>query len=449
MDSPNHHREADKSDSQRQRQIKKLSVAASLAKAGKLDEAKAAYEELARLRPEDHLIHGTLGAICGAQGNIIDSVQHLSKAIQLNPSVPEFHLNLGIALKQQGKLKASINSFNKAITLQPGHSDAQWNLAVATLQDSDYENGWIQYECRMTKKKNPTVPHAFPKCRPWDGKELGQSENLLLVSEQGLGDTIQFARYALELQRQGISVKLCAQKKLHSLIQASGIDFNPLTPEQGADFTNGAWLPLLSLPRHLGVSPKSPIITAPYINTTNYLLDKWKRVLSESPRPIIGINWQGNPTQEMHDSKGRSLPLETMAPLVSNGHISLVSLQKGYGAEQMEKCSFKNMFVKQQGLISETWDFLETAAVIANCDLIITSDTSIAHLAGSMGTRTWLLLKKVPEWRWGLEGASTFWYPSLRLFRQRVNGDWHEVMERVAEALQQHFHSDSTPATRQ
>ena len=117
----------------------------------------------------------------------------------------------------------------------------------------------------------------------------------------------------------------------------------------------------------------------------------------------------------------------------------MLSLQKGFGSEQLGNCSFNNRFVSCQEQVNNTWDFLETAAIIANCDLVITSDTSVAHLAGGMGKTTWLLLHKVPDWRWGLEGDTTFWYPSMRLFRQRERGNWNEVMERVAEALQEHL----------
>ena len=129
----------------------------------------------------------------------------------------------------------------------------------------------------------------------------------------------------------------------------------------------------------------------------------------------------------------------TFTPIKGSSQISLLSLQKGFGSEQLDACSFKDRFVSCQDQVNDIWDFLETAAIIANCDLVVTSDTSVAHLAGGMGKTTWLLLHKVPDWRWGLEGDTTFWYPSMRLFRQRERGNWDEVMERVAEALQEHF----------
>ena len=133
--------------------------------------------------------------------------------------------------------------------------------------------------------------------------------------------------------------------------------------------------------------------------------------------------------------QGRSIPLETFSIIAKNNNFKFLSLQKGYGSEQLDHCSFKNRFVKYQQKIDSTWDFLENAAIIENCDLIITCDTSIAHLAGGMGKKVWLLLRDVPYWTWGLEGETTFWYPSMRLFRQKERNNWQEVMERVSSTI--------------
>ena len=300
----------------------------------------------------------------------------------------------------------------------------------------DYKNGWEEYEWRH-KRENPSAPYANPRCQRWEAKHQPKNQQLLLVAEQGLGDTLHFMRYAIALRNQKMKVSLCAQPNLHTLIQASGIDSSPLSPEQANQVTEGQWLPLLSTPRHLNVSPKKPIITEPYIKTTDKLISKWGVVLSSEKHPIIGINWQGNPEIETKDLRGRSLALETFAPITRSRKVSLLSLQKGYGSEQLENCTFRDHFVSCQEKINDTWDFLETAAIIDNCDLVITSDTSIAHLAGGMGKATWVLLHKVPDWRWGLEGENTFWYPSMRLFRQKIPGNWDEVMEQVAKALQE------------
>lgn len=234
-------------------------------------------------------------------------------------------------------------------------------------------------------------------------------------------------------------VSLCADTKLHSIIKASRIDPSPLTPEQANQVNEGLWIPLLSVPMHLAVNPSHPIITEPYIKMTSQVFTKWKNILSTEQRPILGINWQGNPDQEKVNSIGRSLALEKFAPIAAKTNATLLSLQKGFGSEQLETCTFRNRFVNCQDEVNETWDFLETAAIIANCDLVITSDTSVAHLAGGIGHNTWLLLKKLPEWRWGLEGDTTFWYPSMRLFRQKELGNWDQVIQLVTAELQRVF----------
>jgi ADP-heptose:LPS heptosyltransferase len=228
---------------------------------------------------------------------------------------------------------------------------------------------------------------------------------------------------------------MCAPKTLHGLIREAGLDDEPLTPEEGNALQSGVWLPLLSLPGLLGVSPERPLISAPYLRSRNDRIEAWRSRLAAEQRPIIAINWQGNPDHEQTTSRGRSLPLEAFAPLASLTGISLLSLQKGPGSEQLDACSFRDRLVSCQSQVDAAWDFVETAAILANCDLVITSDTAVAHLAGGMGRRTWLLLKNVPEWRWGLTGDTTFWYDSMRLFRQTRRGDWTAVIARVVGTL--------------
>jgi len=295
----------------------------------------------------------------------------------------------------------------------------------------------------MKKAKDPVTPNAIPSCDRWSGKDELEDANLLIVTEQGLGDTFQFMRYANTMRQRGAKISFCAQPQLHSLIQASGVDESPLTPNQGNQVIDGQWIPLLSLPKYLGVNPYNPIINEPYICNTDDLFVKWQTILSAEQQPIIGINWQGNPLAEQSTLRGRSLALETFAPIATHTNAKLLSLQKGFGSEQLETCSFKKYFVNCQDQVNEIWDFLETAAIIANCDLIVTSDTAVAHLAGGMGKSTWLLLQNIPDWRWGLEGDSTFWYPTMRLFRQREKGNWDEVIRRIALALQEQFGNTS------
>ena len=400
---------------------------------GDLIAAIASYTQSLKLKPDCPDAHHKLGIALMKRGELNSAINSFNTALELKPFFPEAHINAGSAFKRLGKLSAAKDSYNTALKLKPHTAKAEFNLSLLMLLKGDYINGWREYESR--REDGSGKLHASPKSKEWDGEPLQENTQLLLVSEQGYGDTLHFMRYAQALKQQGIHTSLCAQTKLHSLIQASGIDASPLTPDQANLVTDGQWIPLLSLPKHLEVGPDNPIITEPYIHTTDELSTKWRTILSAEQRPIIGINWQGNPAAENTELRGRSLPLETFAPIAQLKSITMLSLQKGFGSEQLENCSFKDRFVSCQDQINDTWDFLETAAIVANCDLIITSDTSVAHLAGGMGKPTWLLLKKIPEWRWGLESDSTFWYPSMRLFRQKETGNWDEVLKRVSNAL--------------
>jgi tetratricopeptide (TPR) repeat protein len=451
----------------------------ALQKQGELDASIAAYNKALELDPNYPEAHNNLGIVLREQNDLDAAITSYNKALELKRNYPEAHYNLGLALQEKGDVDAAIASYNSALELEPNHPAAQNNLGAAfheqgeltaainaydaalqvnpnyaeahyntsliMLLCGDYKNGWEKYEWRTKRRKNPTKPHANPKCRPWNETSPDPERKILLVSEQGLGDTIQFMRYAPALRNQGYSVSICAQAKLHSLIKASRVDTSPLTPHQADEVNEGQWIPLLSVPRLLEVSPDNPIVNDLYINIVDEHYVKWENILSAERRPIIGINWQGNPNTELRELRGRSLPLEAFASISINCQIAFLSLQKGYGSEQLKTCSFKDRFVSCQKLVDETWDFLETAAIIANCDLVITSDTSVAHLAGGMGKTTWLLLQKIPDWRWGLEGDTTFWYPSMRLFRQRERGNWDEPIRRVVQALQEEFIPLSEP----
>ncbi|MFM8525471.1 MAG: DUF6165 family protein [Cyanobacteriota bacterium] len=408
----------------------------ALRRSGDPDAAIQSFRKALELNPQFPDAHNNLGLIFQEKGDIQTAITFYHKTLELSPGNSEALNNLGLALHGLGDLDGAIRAFHAALELKANFPEAQKNLSMAELHSGDYTKGWMRYDFRFLTPNDSNLLDAVPRIPRWDGRPLTPQDQLLLVGEQGLGDTLQFMRYAATLRAQGIRVSLCAQPKLHSLIRQSGLDRAPLTPEQATNLTTGEWIPLLSVPRHLAVSPGNPVSTEPYIRTTEALRQHWKHLLANEQRPLIAIHWQGNPAHETMNSIGRSLPLETFATIASKTNATFVSLQKGPGSEQLEQCSFRERFVRCQPLIDDTWDFLETAAIIANCDLVITSDSATAHLAGGMGHATWLLLKQVPEWRWGLDGETTFWYHSMRLFRQKERGQWQEVMERVAEELQ-------------
>ena len=401
---------------------------------GQLQEAELSYRKAIEINPEFLEAHLNLGYVLRDLGKLQEAELSYRKAIEIKPDFAEAHSNLGYVLRDLGQLQEAEFSYRKAIEIKPDFADAYFNLSLIELLKGDYESGLKHYELREKRKKGLSI-QIKPNIQKIDCWNFEKGEKLLIVSEQGLGDTLQFMRYIPILKKQGLEISFCAQTKLHSIIKASGIEQNPLTPEEVNKVSEGKWMPLLSLPRYLKVTPGNPIVTQPYIHSTEKLVNKWKDILSKERKPIVGINWQGNPKMEKVKQKGRSIPLEKFSIIADNNEITMLSLQRGFGSEQLDHCLFKNKFVQCQQQIDSIWDFLENAAIIENCDLIITSDTSIAHLAGGMGKKVWVLLKDIPFWTWGLESENTFWYPSMRLFRQKERHNWQEVMERVSSKL--------------
>ncbi|WP_269625311.1 tetratricopeptide repeat protein [Prochlorococcus marinus] len=401
---------------------------------GKSEEAKLFLRNALGVRHNSASFHLKIGAIFIDLGELEEAEKSTRKAIEIQSDYPEAYNNLGTILKYLYKPKDAEKAFRKAIELNINFADAYFNLSLLQLLHSNYQSGLDNYEFRF-KQNKAILPHAYTTLRRHDEDIFKQGEKLLIISEQGLGDTLQFMRYIPYLKNQGLDISFCAQEKLHSLIKASGIDSNPLRPNQISSIKQGEWIQLLSIPKYLKVSPQNPIITNTYIIPNDKLIKKWEKALSLEKKPIIGINWQGNPETEKGIQKGRSLALELFSTIASKIELSFISLQKGVGSEQLEECSFKEKFVNCQREIDIIWDFHEMSAIISNCDIIITSDTSVAHLAGGMGKNVWLLLRDMPEWRWGLKKETTFWYPSMKLFRQKERYNWREVIERVSNKL--------------
>ena len=392
-----------------------------------------------RLKPTFSEALNNLGTAFEEQEQFDSSIDCYRKALTINPNYPEAYFNFANSLRTQGYIKKAIKLYKKAISLKPYFPSAYKNLSLVELLSNDYQSGWENHEWRW-KIKDSKKPHAEPNTKQWKGEFLKKQEKLLVVSEQGFGDTLQFMRYIPYLKKLGIDVSFCAQSKLHSLIKASRIYLNPLTPEEANNISDRKWIPIMSLPKYLGIKPDNPIITEPYISTTHELLKKWETIFTEEKKPIIGINWQGNPNAEKNNLKGRSLPLEHFASLSKNTNFKLLSLQRGFGSEQLNNCSFRNNFSTIQPKADYIWEFIEIAAIIANCKLVITSDTYVAHLAGGMGKPTWLLLQSVPDWRWGLNDEKSFWYPSLKLFRQTERNNWNGVMKKLELELEKSAH---------
>ena len=405
-------------------------------KKGELKNAISCFKKAIKIKPDYAEAYFNLGISHSEKGDFDSAILFFHNTLKFKQNYPEALNNLGNCLKEKGELNNAISSFQKAIKIQFDYTEAHKNLGNALLLNGQYKKGLQEYEYRFKESQETVNPHIKPMLPIWKGESLNLNEKLLVVSEQGLGDTIQFMRYIPILKKKGFDVSFCAQNKLKNLIRSSGIDSNPLNPEQGKDIKKGRWIPLLSVPRLLDVTPNNPIVSTPYIHCSEELSKKWEEKLSTEEKPIIGINWQGDPNTEKNNLTGRSIPLELFSKIAEKNDCKFLSLQKGFGSEQLETCSFKNKFVKCQEEVNEIWEFVETAAIIYNTDLVITTDTSVAHLAAGMGKVTWCLIKYIPDWRWGMYDEKTFWYPSMKLFRQLSANNWEDVLKRVSLELE-------------
>lgn len=395
-----------------------------------LDQAMFSCQQAISLNPASPVGYSNLGLIHLAKDELDLAETYLKQALLLHFDFPEAHHNLGLTYHCQGRLPEAIACYRQALEQQFQYPQAHLGLAIASMLVNDYHSGWVEYEWRLQLKENKSLIPAIPR---WEGDFTENHTELLLVEEQGIGDILQFIRYASLLKEHFPLVTLAVREPLHGLIEASGLfdKVYALPTTQLTISEHSKWLPILSLLGLLNLSKDEPVVQAPYIRVQPDLFEKWHDRIKSPDKLTIGLNWQGNPETEKDDFRGRSFPLATYEPLASIPGLQFVSLQKGYGSEQLESCTFTSQFVPCQEEINQTWDWMDTAAIIQACDLIITSDTSIAHLAGAMGKPVWILLKKVPDWRWGLEGQSSLWYPSARLFRQVHSNDWAEVIGRV------------------
>ena len=258
------------------------------------------------------------------------------------------------------------------------------------------------------------------------------------MSEQGLGDTLQFALYALALQNQGVDVTVLSQSPMVELLRnAIGLrqveDRLDLEEQQKR---NPLWLPMMNLAPLMGCTTDKIPHSDGYLQADSDAIGEWKTRLQRKPdHQLIAIHWQGNPEHEQSIySRGRSLPFSDMLKLQGVDKIEFVSIQKGKASEQLRIDQGLNFVIGQEA-VNKSMDLCETAAVIANCDLVITSDSCVAHLSGAMGIPTWLGLRWIPEWRWGLEGRRTDWYKSMHLFRQDFDGNWGSVIKEIRQKL--------------
>ena len=382
--------------------------------------AVAAYQEALRHKPELPDLYNSLGLALRQADRLEEAAAALRQAVRRAPRDVQALGNLAGILKELAQPSDSEATYRQALRLQPDDATLHVNLGVVLLLAGRFAEGWKEYEWRFR-----AGAASLPQCdRPqWDGTPLA-GRTLLVRAEQGLGDTIQFCRHVPLLAGDGpviFEVQPGLRRLLACLPGTAGlVTVGETLPR------HDLYCPLLSLPHLLGTRD----VQVPYLTAEPDCVAQWRaRLGSDGFR--IGIAWQGNPASAAE--RGRSVPLRHFLPLAQLPGVRLISLQRQHGLEQLDGLP-AGMGIEMPG---EDFDagpdaFIDTAALMLSLDLVVTSDTSIAHLAGALGRPVWVAVKHVPDWRWLLEGDAIAWYPTMRLFRQAERGDWDGVFARIA-----------------
>jgi tetratricopeptide (TPR) repeat protein len=400
-------------------------LAAAYTAWGKPDRAVPLLQQALAREPEQAELHYNLGNAHLAQDDLTNAAAAYETALGLDPAHEGAGLNLGVAFKELGELELATVRLRRTVEIAPDNADAHWNLALALLAQGRFEEGWAEYEWRRRIPGFATRDFDAPA---WDGSPL-EGRTLLIHAEQGLGDTIQFARYLSGLSSLGGRILFLCPDRLAPLIASAfvGPEIEVVAaPPRRFDLH----APLMSLPHLLG-RPDPTAAEGPYLSAMPERVARWRPMLDAGFR--VGLCWQGNRIYRA-DAR-RSIPLRHFAPLAALNGVNLVSLQVGDGQEQIAEQPWGPQLITFPEEFDRDGAFLDSAAAIAALDLVVTSDTAVAHLSGAMGAETWLLLPHVPDWRWGTAGETTPWYPTMRLYRQDRPGDWDGVFRRVAAAL--------------
>lgn len=400
-----------------------LGLASVLSALARHDEAAAAYEQGLAAPPATAEVCLDQGHALVELGRPADAEQRFRQALALKPGYVDALANLGTVLQQMNRHQEAVAAFEQALSHDPGHARAHWNLALSRLVLGDLAAGWPEAEWRWQALRREPLRTGRPQ---WTGEQPLAGKTILVYAEQGLGDAIQFCRYAGLLAGRGAKVILTVPPALAGLLASLPApctittSVNDLPPH---DYV----CPLLSLPLAFGTTLQSVPAAVPYLCAPPEALQAWRQRLGESDGKRVGIAWSGNAAHV--NDRNRSIPLADLR-LAMPG-VELVSLQKEVRAT--DEAALRDARIAHFG--EQLTDFQQTAALVAAMDLVISVDTSVAHLAGALGKPTWILLPFSPDWRWLLEDTGSPWYPTARLFRQRRAGDWEGVIRAVQLAL--------------
>jgi tetratricopeptide (TPR) repeat protein len=398
----------------------------ALRDSGKPREAIPVLRQALEIQPESSPTHNILGVALGLTDQVDEAIAAFRRALQIQPDNALAMKNLGVALAEKGQFDDAIAALDQAVQLKPDLPEAHGNLALLLLMKGDFDRGWPEYEWRSRVQLTLFVPpRDFAQPR-WDGGSL-QGKTILLHAEQGFGDTIQFVRYLPMVARRGGRVILDCPKELVRLLRkAPGVDSIIATGDAQPRFD--CHCPLLSLPLAFSTDLNAIPAEIPYLSPDLAAVAQWKsRIESTATAFKVGLVWAGSAKNKL--DRKRSIAFDQLFKLAAPG-IHFFSLQKGREVQSPPpEMAFTDW-------TAELHDFDDTAALIANLDLVISVDTAVAHLAGAMGKPVWMMIPLVPDWRWLLNRTDSPWYPTMRIFRQESVGDWAGVVQNVADALQ-------------
>jgi Tfp pilus assembly protein PilF len=399
----------------------------SLRKLNKLDQAIACYRRALERDPRNVQTLSNFGNALKDAGRHAESLDMFRRAMEADPSDAGMVYNFGITLKDAGLIDESIEVFKLAQKLNPDLPDIGWDMALSYLVKGDFERGWPAYETRWVLNYTPDL--RFPD-RQWDGKPM--KGTLLLATEQGYGDAIQFVRYAPIVRAMVDRVVLECREGLETIFSGvEGIDEVIVRGNRLPDFD--AFMPLLSLPRVLKTTPDTIPANVPYLPIDPERQQRARQILAPLGKRLkVGIVWGGSPGHR--NDANRSLAFENFLELLRVPNLALISLQKGERVAEMNASGCGALVSNLDPVIN---DFADTAAFAAELDLVIMCDSSVAHLAGAIGKPVWVLLPFSPDWRWLLERSDSPWYPTMRLFRQREPRRWDGVFRDVVAALRE------------
>ena len=371
-----------------------------------------------------------LGIALLEQGQHLQAVAVLHQVVQQQPQDPQALYNLALALKDAQQLEAALQALDQLLALAPKHPGLHGNRAIVLFLLGRYREAWQEYQWRLVE--TPQIVQQ-PQLRQYH-RQMGRVNRLLVLAEQGLGDSFQFVRYIDQLSKHAASIRCVLQPALVPLVQHSFPTLEVLAGPLCQEHLDGvdAWLPLISAAALLDVTPTQPQVVRPYLKVPDARQSHWQQRLGSNQQKRVALVWQGNPTAERGHARGRSLPLAALAPLMNAG-LELISLQRGPGSEQIDALGWRHHFHPLQSEIDAVWAFEEVGAILKCCDLLISTDTAITHLAGALNHPALLLLKWTPDWRWGLESEHCFWYPRHQLVRQKENEPWEQTVLRMLE----------------